>query len=402
LLHKSSRARPIHIGEEGEVKTMRENEQIAAWVRRRVQGVRALSSILCVPAIAIAITLAASTPASAQSFERTPMVGGPGGTLSEHICGPGRVLVGVQGYAGVLLDNVQAICARVDANGLSDAKPEGPVFGGARPINGNAKCPGDSLVVTAFIQENEKDPYVGLISLTCRGEPQEVSLRGTGHLKGYTSPLLTSPSSEYKIDGDYIGCSGQNVAVGIRVRAGKFLDAFGLICGPPTKILPKRRKPKGTFEEGRDRTTTSLPNVVKTPASAPTPAPSPAPETSSTAPSTNINLPTPLRSNELKGDVKEGTPPQFYSFPAGPGEVVFTLDVSGAEPGGGAAYIYLIKPDALDDFLEGFDLFAPAGSSENLVKRVQFAERQTIILRVGGHIGGGSYRLRISGAATFN
>jgi hypothetical protein len=104
----------------------------------------------------------------------------------------------------------------------------------------------------------------------------------------------------------------------------------------------------------------------------------------------------------LKGDIKEGAPPQFYSFTAGPGEVVFTLDVAGAEPGGGAAYIYLIKPDAPDDFLDGFDLFAPAGSSGNLVKSVQFAERQTIILRVGGHIGGGTYRLRISGAATLN
>ena len=104
----------------------------------------------------------------------------------------------------------------------------------------------------------------------------------------------------------------------------------------------------------------------------------------------------------MKGDIREGAPPQFYSFTAGPGEVVFTLDVAGAEPGGGAAYIYLIKPDALDDFLDGFDLFAGAGSIENLVKRVQFDERQAIILRVGGHIGGGSYRLRIGGAATFN
>ena len=78
------------------------------------------------------------------------------------------------------------------------------------------------------------------------------------------------------------------------------------------------------------------------------------------------------------------------------------MDVTGAEPGGGAAYIYLIKPDALDDFLDGFDLFAGASSSENLVKTVQFAERQTIILRVGGNIGRGSYRLRISGAAAFN
>jgi hypothetical protein len=383
---------------------MREHKQIAPWVRDYAQAIRVLSSILCVPAIAIAITLAAGAPALGQGLVRTRMVGGPGGNPSEHICGSGRVLVGVQGYAGVLLDNVQAICARVDANGLSDARPEGPVFGGDRPINGSAKCPGDSFVVTAFVQENEANPHVGLIKLTCRDEPQEVALGGTGHLKGYISPLLTRPSSEDPTQGDYFGCEGGNVAVGIAVRAGKFLDAFGLICGPPTKILPKRKKPQGTFKEDRDKTTTSVTNVDKSPAATPkpTPAPSAGPGASATPGSTNINLPTPLKSNELKGNIKEGTPPEFYSFTAGPGEVVFTLDVAGAEPGGGAAYIYLIKPDALDDFLEGFDLFAGASSSENLVKRVQFAEQQTIILRVGGNIGGGSYRLRISGAATLN
>ena len=386
---------------------MRDHEQIQGWVSNRAQAIQAVPSILCVTAFVIAITLAASAPAAGQRFVRTPMIGGSGGNLSEHICGSGRVLVGVQGYAGVLLDNVQAICARVDANGLSDAKPEGPVFGGARPINGSAKCPGDSLVVTAFVQENETNPHVGLISLVCRGESQEVELRGTGHLKGYKQPILTSPSSEDRTQGDYIGCEGGNVAVGISVRAGKFLDAFGLICGPGTKILNMRKKPASadsTFKEGRDKTTASFPNTVQTPASVPKPTPPPTTGSgsSSTTGSTNIDLPTSLKSNELKGDIKEGDPPQFYSFTAGPGDVVFTLDVTGAEPGGGATYIYLIKPDALDDFLDGFDLFAGASASESLIKTVQFAEQQTIILRVGGNIGRGSYRLRISGAAKLN
>jgi hypothetical protein len=352
------------------------------------------------------MTLAAGTPAvPPQRPVRTEMVGGPGGSLSEHVCGPGQVLVGVQGYAGVLLDNVQAICARVDANGLSDAKPGGPVFGGNRPINGSAKCPGDAAVKMAFVQENEKDPYVGLIELHCEGERQAVTLRGTGHLKGYVEPNARYPSHQYD-EGTYIECPGQSVAVGISVRAGKFLDAFGLICGPRPKILNKRKKqPEGTtLKEGRDKTTTSLPDTPETPAPTPTPtpAPSPAPGSSSAAPSTNINLPTPLKGNELQGDMRAGAPPQFYSFTAGPGEVVFTLDVTGAAPGGGMAYIYLIKPDAPDTFLDTVYHFGPAGASANLVKRVQFAERQPIILRVGGHVGGGSFRLRIGGAATFN
>lgn len=383
---------------------MREQEQITTWVRHCQRGMRALSYILCVLAIAIAITLAASTPVVAQRIVRTEMGGGPGGSLSEHFCGPGRVLVGVQGYAGVLLDNVQAICARLDGNVVSDAKPEGPVFGGDRPINNSAECPGNSFVRFAVISQNETNPYVGGIALNC-GTENPVKLDGTGRRSLHGSK--------------YVSCEGENVPLGIRVRAGKFLDAFGLICGPPTKILNKRKKREGsTLEESRDKTTVSLPDKgqpkrdqsteisqpLPTPASVPKPTPSPStvPGSSSTTGSTNINQPTPLKSNELKGDITEGDPPQFYSFTAGPGEVVFTLDVAGSQPGGGAAYIYLIKPDALDDFLEGFDLFAGASSSESLVKRVQFAEQQPIILRVGGNIGGGSYRLRISGAATLN
>ena len=100
--------------------------------------------------------------------------------------------------------------------------------------------------------------------------------------------------------------------------------------------------------------------------------------------------------------MRAGTPSQFYSFTAGPGEVVFTLDVTGDKPGGGVVYIYLIKPDAPDTFLDTVYLFGGAEASANLVKKVQFAERQTIILRVDANLGGGSYRLRISGAATFN
>lgn len=398
----------------GKGKTMREPERVQRRGWNSHQGVRAIVSILSLTAVAIGLTLAASTPAVAQNVVRTEMGGGPGGSLSEHMCGSGRVLVGVRGYAGVLIDNVQAICARVDSNGLVDGRPEGPVFGGDRPINSSVKCPGDSVVKTAFIRENEKDPYVGYITLGC-DEPQEklqwVTLRGTGHLKGYISPVLGYPSLE-GFEGKHINCGGESVAVGISVRAGKFLDAFGLICGPRTKILNKRKKPASadsTFKEGRDKTTASLPNVAETPASVPQPTPapstgsgsSPSPASTSSA-STDINSPTPLGSSELKGNIKEGDPPRFYSFTAGPGEVVFTLDVAGSQPGGGAAYIYLIKPDALDDFLEGFDLFAAASASESLVKTVQFAEQQTIILRVGGNIGGGSYRLRISGATSLN
>ena len=68
---------------------MREHEQIAAWAGHHARGIRALSSILCVTAIAIAITLAAGTPAVAQRVVRTEMVGGPGAVYPNISAGRG-------------------------------------------------------------------------------------------------------------------------------------------------------------------------------------------------------------------------------------------------------------------------------------------------------------------------
>src|SRR5690349_8871247 len=90
--------------------------------------------------ICFLFSLLASTPTAFQlpnEIVRLNPMGGPGGNYFEYMCGPGRVLVGLRGYAGVWIDNVQAICASVDLNGveLSNSQPEGPVFGGDRAVD---------------------------------------------------------------------------------------------------------------------------------------------------------------------------------------------------------------------------------------------------------------------------
>jgi hypothetical protein len=117
---------------------------------------------------------------------------------------------------------------------------------------------------------------------------------------------------------------------------------------------------------------------------------------SSAAQSTDRDNPTPLKTDELKADFSQDDPDYFYSFTAGPGEVVFTLDVKGGPPGGGVPYFHLFNPDGRE--LDAFDKFAIGNASEKLVKRVSFAKQQPVILRIGKPIGNGSYRLRISGA----
>ena len=116
----------------------------------------------------------------------------------------------------------------------------------------------------------------------------------------------------------------------------------------------------------------------------------------SAAQSTDRDHPTPLKVNELRADFSQDDPEYFYSFTAGPGEVIFTLDVKGAAPGGGVPYFHLFNTDGRQ--LDSFDQFAGGNASEKLVKRVSFAKRQTVVMRIAKPIGGGSYRLRIGGA----
>ena len=117
---------------------------------------------------------------------------------------------------------------------------------------------------------------------------------------------------------------------------------------------------------------------------------------SSTAQSTSRDNPTPLKSDELKADFSQDDPEYFYTFNAGPGEVIFTLDVKGAAPGGGIPYFHLFNTDGRQ--LDSFDKFAAGNTSEKLIKRVSFAKRQPVVMRIAKPIGGGSYRLRIGGA----
>src|SRR3954454_1182870 len=87
----------------------------------------------------IASTVALRIPAHAQPGA---VYGGPGGRYFEYNCGPGRVLVGLRGSAGVLIDSIQAVCAGVDGRSVTiEANAQGPVIGNDRPFDQSIECP---------------------------------------------------------------------------------------------------------------------------------------------------------------------------------------------------------------------------------------------------------------------
>jgi hypothetical protein len=162
--------------------------------------------------------------------------GNEGGRYFEYSCGPGQVLNGLSGSAGVLIDNIQAICARVDQSGnMAGASVQGPIFGHDRPQDKHVECPAGFAIIGANIKRNNDHGDVGAIILTCKeianrieGGETRIDIRGTGNLDQTDSDILFHPESEET--GGFSSCPN-NYAIGIRGRAGPYLSAFGLICG---------------------------------------------------------------------------------------------------------------------------------------------------------------------------
>jgi len=198
------------------------------------KSLKAVCRILFLPTVAIAMSLLASNPVNPQGGVRLDMLGFATGNYFEYVCGPGRALVGIRGYTGVWIDNVQAVCARVDARGVFDARPEGPVFGGSRPINNAYSCPSGTVAAGLWVMSNENNPHLGSIRTAC----VDFSTRNFVDYEYFVTDargMRGTGRSVYPIGQK---CPAGTVAIGIRGRVSDFVDAFGLTCGTPKSPPP--------------------------------------------------------------------------------------------------------------------------------------------------------------------
>lgn len=170
--------------------------------------------------------------------------GGPGGTHFPYRCADNGYLVGVNAYVGSWIDNVQAVCAKYDpASGkLYNEAAEGPVFVAHNGQTSAHKTCGPNQLISAFnATETKSQPVLGRIHLSCINSDTETPagtsaiVQGSGTLKGATS-------------GD--ACSAGKVAVGFDIRAGSYLDAFGLLCAPSK--APEAPKERAVSHGGND------------------------------------------------------------------------------------------------------------------------------------------------------
>ena len=116
--------------------------------------------------------------------------------------------------------------------------------------------------------------------------------------------------------------------------------------------------------------------------------------------SSDRDHPTPVKSNEIVGDLDGSGDESFYSFVAGAGELTLTVDVKSST---GQA---LLNFELLDNNADKAMIcceFAQAdgdGQSARDIKSVKLAKGQMVVLHLTvGKAGRGTYRVRFSGTA---
>ena len=120
------------------------------------------------------------------------------------------------------------------------------------------------------------------------------------------------------------------------------------------------------------------------------------------AQSSNRDYPTQLNSSEITGNMNDHKKESFYSFTAGPGELTITLDVNANRDEQGVLNFDLFARNGATSLACCYFAQGDGGGTGREVATVKLTKRQTVILHTtNGPIGGGTFRIRLSGATTF-
>ncbi|MGH7256747.1 MAG: hypothetical protein ACREIM_00085, partial [Nitrospiraceae bacterium] len=172
-----------------------------------------------------------------------PVWGGAGGNYFRVECPKGSYLVGLAGRAGAWVDRIATVCAPWLRGSQTFGAPSiGQIFGTS--VGGQERHVGcwGSGVKNLAVQSWHIDtlrsgnPFVQYIEAHCIS----LALPASGGFWDFGSKSAAAEervtAGPYGSTGPGQACPSGEAAVGIHGRAGKFLDALGLICGP----LPAR------------------------------------------------------------------------------------------------------------------------------------------------------------------
>lgn len=191
------------------------------------------------------IVMALATPAGATVTET---FGGPGGSPFVSSCPSGMAMAGMRAATGAWVDSVSILCGRFDhvtkrlqtpywvharAGGKGGSSQE-RYCDGARPVTG--------ITLTHTIGNGLERQYVNSIGLIC-GDPNRIEqCIGSGEgcdlvSKTTTTTVILPISKTRKYKNDKLLCGQGEVALGLKGRAGDYVDAIALWCGPPPKVV---------------------------------------------------------------------------------------------------------------------------------------------------------------------
>lgn len=108
--------------------------------------------------------------------------------------------------------------------------------------------------------------------------------------------------------------------------------------------------------------------------------------------------PTPLASNDLKGELDGSITESFYSFLAGPGDLTVTVDVKSTE-GTSVLNYELLNKDGAKSLASSYAQANSPGQSGRDIQTVKLESRQTVLLLLRQSSGKGTYAVRLGGDA---
>ncbi|MCP5265174.1 MAG: hypothetical protein H6934_03650 [Burkholderiaceae bacterium] len=200
---------------------------------------------------AVAACLAFGTPVHATDI---PIQGGPGGGYFRSLCS-GDYVVGLYLRSGAWVDAVGLKCGSfIPSEGRFRQPPwNKPYHGGGGGSPQVGICPGErylSAIRVDFTREGAKAKFLDFIEMTCSavtvGDTMTLCLQtGNGCWHHHPNPP-PGPMASFMTNWGTQRCPPGQAAIGIHGRAGKFVDAIGLICGPrPVKTqAPAATAPK--------------------------------------------------------------------------------------------------------------------------------------------------------------
>ncbi len=172
-------------------------------------------------ALRICVLLAATGSAHAES-DLAAIGGGGGGTFRVRCAAP-AMLTGIELRSGDYVDALRPLC--VNPDGQNEQTPpsedawKGGFGGGARRL----VCPANTPIVwSIYVGIDPAEGVVNDLLLYCNNVAESAA--------GMSAKLR--PEEAYADHDDTQGCGRGQLAVGLHGRAGKYIDALGLICAP--------------------------------------------------------------------------------------------------------------------------------------------------------------------------